>query len=111
MGSPSSSGFSGGGTLDGQIKVSFGGLDAGAESIKASASKIEGMLEDLKTDLAPLKSTWTGEAAELYTMHQNNWDTAAADLKAVLASIATALHVANEDYRDGERNNAGRWGG
>jgi early secretory antigenic target protein ESAT-6 len=112
MGSPSSSGFSGGGTLDGQIKVSFGGLDAGSEAIKASAAKIDTTLNDLKTDLQPLSDPdtgWTGEAAGLYQQHQTKWNQAAIDLQQVLASIATALHVANEDYMDGERQNSGRW--
>src|SRR5262245_48993158 len=109
MGSPSSSGFQGGGTLDGQIKVNFGGLDAGAEAIKGSAAKIASSLEDLKSDLAPLKTEWTGQAAETYAGHQAKWDQAAGDLQQVLASIATALHVANEDYRDGELQNTNRW--
>ena len=109
MSSPSTSGFSGGNTLDGEIKVNFGGLQAGSDAIKASAAKIQGTLHDLGESLKPLRATWTGEAAELYDAHQAKWDQAAGDLQQVLASIATALHVANEDYRDSERNNANRW--
>ena len=111
MGSPSTSGWNDGAgkTLDGEIKVNFGGLQAGSDQINASAKKIDSTLEDLKGDLAPLRAKWTGDAATNYDMHQKQWDDAAKDLQSVLASIATALSVANQDYMDGERNNANRW--
>jgi ESAT-6 family protein len=94
---------------DGEIKVSFGGLSAGADSIGASANQIQQQLDDLKARLAPLVASWTGTAATDYQAFQKQWDTAAADLQQVLAQIGVALRTANEDYQDGERNNAARW--
>jgi 6 kDa early secretory antigenic target len=94
---------------DGQIKVTFGGLQSAAGSISSNAAKIQGSLDDLKAYLAPLVSGWTGNAAEQYNAHQRQWDTAAADLQQVLAAIGTAVQRAAEDYADGERANAARW--
>jgi 6 kDa early secretory antigenic target len=91
------------------IKVTFGGLEAAAGNIGSQAQKVQGSLDDLKARLAPLVSSWTGTASEAYNTHQRKWDTAAADLQQVLAAIGTAVQRAAEDYRDGERNNAGRW--
>jgi early secretory antigenic target protein ESAT-6 len=105
----SSGGFAGGIDAGDTIKVNFGGLEQGANDIASSASKIQGALDQLKRDLAPLVNNWTGEASTLYQQHQGKWDQAAADLQQVLASIGAAVRTANEDYRDGERNNANVW--
>jgi 6 kDa early secretory antigenic target len=94
---------------DGQIKVSFGGLQAAAGNISSQASKVQGSLDDLKSYLAPLVAGWTGNASEQYQAHQKQWDTAAADLQQVLAAIGVAVQRAAEDYADGERANAARW--
>ena len=91
------------------IKVTFGGLEAAAGSISSNANKVQGSLDDLKQFLQPLVATWTGSASEEYNAHQAQWDSAAADLQQVLASIGTAVQNAANDYRDGERTNATRW--
>jgi 6 kDa early secretory antigenic target len=109
MGSASSGGFAGGIDAGDSIKVNFGGLEQGAADIATSASKIQSSLDQLKTDLAPLVNSWTGEASTLYQEHQGKWDTAAADLQTVLAQIGIAVRKAGEDYADGERNNANVW--
>ena len=109
MGSPSSDGYAGGVDAGQSIKVSFAGLAQGASDITKSSQMIEQHLGDLKRDLAKLTAGWTGTASDTYQEHQRNWDTAAADLKAVLASIGTAVAQAGRDYEDGERNNASRW--
>jgi ESAT-6 family protein len=94
---------------DGQIKVTFGGLQSAAANISANANKVQGSLDDLKQYLAPLVAGWTGNASEQYQQHQKQWDQAAADLQQVLAAIGTAVQRAAEDYEDGERTNASRW--
>jgi len=94
---------------DGQIKVTFGGLEAAAGNISSQANKVQGSLDDLKQYLQPLVAGWTGNASDQYQAHQAKWDQAAADLQQVLAAIGTAVQRAAEDYRDGERANAGRW--
>lgn len=94
---------------DGQIKVSFGGLQAAAGNITTQANKVQGSLDDLKQYLQPLVAGWTGNASEQYNAHQAKWDTAAADLQAVLAAIGVAVQRAAEDYADGERANSARW--
>lgn len=109
MGSPSSGGYDGGVDAGQTIKVSFAGLAQGASDINKSSQMIEQHLGDLKRDLTKLTAGWTGTASDTYQEHQRNWDQAAADLKAVLASIGTAVGRAGEDYADGERDNASRW--
>ena len=66
-------------------------------------------LEDLRRFLAPMVATWQGAAAQDYQVRQKQWDTAAADLTAVLAQIGVALGAANDGYRQAEHANAARW--
>jgi early secretory antigenic target protein ESAT-6 len=94
---------------EGQIKVSFGELQSAAGSISNNASQIQSSLDDLKQFLAPLVSGWEGTAAETYNAHQQKWDTAAADLRQVLAAIGTAVAQAADDYQMGEQQNIARW--
>jgi len=105
----SSGGYAGGVDAGDTIKVSFAGLQQGAVDIGNSAKAIDTHLDQLKKDLQPLVSTWTGTASENYQAFQGEWDKAAADLQQVLASIGTAVSRAGDDYADGERNNANRW--
>jgi early secretory antigenic target protein ESAT-6 len=92
-----------------EIKVTFGALDAARADVAGTASRIGTRLEDLKRLLAPLVATWEGQAAEEYRTAQRKWDTAAADLTAVLAQIGVALGTAHDGYRQVEQANAARW--
>lgn len=92
-----------------EIKVTFGALGAAQGDVSTTSSRISAQLEDLKRFLAPMVVTWQGQAAEDYQAQQRRWDTAAADLNAVLARIGTALGTANESYQQVEQANAARW--
>jgi WXG100 family type VII secretion target len=91
------------------IKVTFGEIQGAQGHVTQTAQQMNAQLEDLQRMLAPLVSTWTGEAATDYAAKKKQWDTAAADLNQVLAKIGTALGTANEGYQNVERANASRW--
>ena len=91
------------------ILVTFGELANAQQSVSTTAQQMNAQLEDLKRSLAPMVSTWTGQAAEDYQAKQRQWDTAAADLNQVLSQISVALGHANEGYQQVETANAGRW--
>jgi early secretory antigenic target protein ESAT-6 len=92
-----------------EIKVTFGALEAARTDVISTATRISTQLDELKRFLAPLVATWEGQAATEYQAKQRQWDTAAADLAAVLAQIGVALGSANESYRQVEQSNAARW--
>ena len=92
-----------------EIKVTFGVLDAARDDVAGTARRINTRLDDLKTLLAPLVATWEGQAAEEYRRTQRQWDTAAADLTAVLTQIGVALGTAGDGYRSTEHINTARW--
>ncbi|HYH30194.1 MAG TPA: WXG100 family type VII secretion target [Pseudonocardia sp.] len=92
-----------------EIKVTFGALEAARADVGGAAARISARLEELERFLAPLVATWEGQAATDYQARQRQWDTAAADLAAVLAQIGVALGAADESYRQVEQANTARW--
>jgi len=81
-----------------EIKVTFGALGAAQTDIAATAGRLQTQLEDLKKFLAPMVSTWTGEASVAYQVKQRQWDTAAQDLQLVLAEAGRAVGLAHDGY-------------
>lgn len=92
-----------------EIKVQFGALETAGGNITSAAGKVQTSLDDLKSYLQPLVSTWTGSAQEAYLQLQAKWDNAAHDLQQVLHSIGVAVHAANDNYRAGETANTNRF--
>lgn len=93
-----------------QIKVSFGQMAALQSDLAGGVAKINGQLEDLKSFLKPLVASWDGAAAAAYNSKQQQWDTAAADLNAVLNALQNAVGQANSQYQANESKTAAAWG-
>jgi WXG100 family type VII secretion target len=91
------------------IKVTFGELAGAQQNVARTSQQMTAQLEDLKRFLAPMVATWSGAAADDYNVKQRQWDTAAADLTAVLARIGVAVGHANDGYQQVEAANARRW--
>ena len=92
-----------------EIKVTFGELANAQQNVASTARRMTAQLEDLKRYLAPMVAGWTGQAAQDYQSKQRQWDTAAADLTAVLTQIGVAVGHANDGYQQVEAANARRW--
>ncbi|GAA0910640.1 WXG100 family type VII secretion target [Pseudonocardia zijingensis] len=92
-----------------EIKVTFAALEAAQSDVSGVAGRMTTQLDDLKRFVAPMVATWEGVAAAEYRSKQREWDTAAANLAAVLRQIGVALGAANERYREAEEANAARW--
>lgn len=95
--------------MSGVVKVTFGELAAAQSNISSTVNAVNGQLDDLKSFLAPMVSTWDGAAAQSYNDLQRQWDAAAAQLNQVLAQIATAVGTANDHYQQAEHANTSRF--
>jgi WXG100 family type VII secretion target len=93
----------------GEIKVTFGALEAARTDVASTAARISGRLDDLRRAVTPLAATWEGQAAQEYQARQRQWDVAAADLARVLVDIGRALGEAEAGYRATENANASLW--
>ena len=93
----------------GEIKVTFGALEAARTDVASTAARIAGRLDDLRRAVTPLAAAWDGRAADEYRTRQRQWDAAATDLTRVLADIGRALGDAETGYRATENANAALW--
>jgi early secretory antigenic target protein ESAT-6 len=91
------------------IKVDPNNLDQLASDITSQAGKLESTLENLKQRVAPAIAQWDGSSGSEYNNTQNKWNTAAEDLREVLAAIGIAVRDAAEAFRRGEQQNTARW--
>lgn len=92
-----------------EILVTFSALETATADIASSAASLNQKLDDLKTYIAPMVATWTGDAATHYQAKQRQWDTAAADLNTVLQAIGRAVDTAKGDFHSGEVHNTSLW--
>ena len=91
------------------IKYGFGSLAGAAADIESSSRSIGSQLEDLKAQLKPMVSTWEGEAAQSYQVHQQKWDAAAAELNQILSSIARVVSEGNQRMQEVNTAAANSW--
>lgn len=92
------------------MKVNFGALDTASADIQNSANQVQGRLDQLDRELAPLRSDWTGSASEAYQVAKAQWTQAMVEMQQVLAQIGTAVGTSNQNYQSAERANTSRWG-
>ncbi|MBD0669510.1 WXG100 family type VII secretion target [Streptomyces sp. CBMA156] len=93
-----------------QILVNFQTVHQAAEEVRASAGRIDHLLNDLKANVTRIAGSWQGAAQQGYQQHQTQWDTRANDLQQTCAKIATSLDQAAQSYKTTEDANSKLWG-
>lgn len=92
-----------------EIKVTYAAIEQAAADIDAARTRITGQLDDLRNHLAPVVSSWTGDAATRYNEAQRRWDASAAGLTGTLQKIKVLVLDAGAGYRAVEADNARRF--
>ncbi|AOS65764.1 WXG100 family type VII secretion target [Actinoalloteichus hymeniacidonis] len=95
--------------MGGAIKVSFSTIVNASEEVNNAGNQAEEIQSNLKTRLAPIVSSWEGQAQENWQQVQAKWDEGAQQLRETIAAIGSALGVAAENYQAGEQANAARF--
>jgi early secretory antigenic target protein ESAT-6 len=93
----------------GEVRVDFGALGSGAAGIMSTYRSLQGTLENLESQLAPMVSTWNGQAQEAYLMQKRKWDDASAAMAAILQRMGQGVQQAHENYQSAETSNRGLW--
>lgn len=92
-----------------EISYNHASISAGVGDLHTSMTTLNATLDQLRSYLQPLVSTWEGQSAVAYTALQQQWDGAAADLNSMLGSIAVAAGQANDGMQSADRALANNW--
>lgn len=93
------------------VKVTFQTISQAQGDVSNTVARINQQHSDLRNHLAPLVSSWEGSASSDYQTLQRRWDSASADLNAVLQEISRMLGTAHDTYRQTEQSNTAVWAG
>ena len=92
-------------SIDG-LRVNHAGLETAAQDLADAVKKIDDRLNQLESELAPLRSDWTGNAQQAYVVAKTKWDTAMQEMKTLLAETSTAVVHSNAEYRAADARGA-----
>jgi 6 kDa early secretory antigenic target len=91
--------------LDG-LRVHHAGLDAAADDLRRTVNDIDGRLNRLEQELAPLRSDWTGNAQQAYVAAKARWDRAIAEMRDLLDETGRSVRQSNLEYQAADRRGA-----
>jgi WXG100 family type VII secretion target len=97
--------------MDPQLSYNFDEIEFTVRhDIHATATRFNAHLDDLRTQIAPLRQTWTREAADAYQAEQARWDQAAMALNDLLVRLGNAVRDGTEEIAATDRRAASAWG-
>ena len=91
--------------MDG-LRVNHAGLDKAAEDLYSGVKKIDDRMNRLESELAPLKSDWSGQAQAAYTTAKAKWDMALQDMRNLLDETSKTVYQSNAEYRAADMRGA-----
>jgi WXG100 family type VII secretion target len=77
-----------------------------AQDLGTMVKQIDDRLNRLESELAPLRSDWTGNAQQAYTAAKAKWDTAMQEMKDLLQQTSTTVTQSNADYMAADNRGA-----
>jgi WXG100 family type VII secretion target len=80
------------------------------QEIHSTSARLNGALDELRTQIAPLQEVWTRDAAEAYRVEQARWEQAAGALNEILFSLGNAVRDGADDVAATDRSAASAWG-
>jgi early secretory antigenic target protein ESAT-6 len=92
-------------SLDG-LRVNHAGLDTAAQDLSRAVQQIDDRLNRLESELAPLRSDWTGNAQQAYTTAKAKWDGAMQEMKTLLADTSATVTQSNQEYMAADQRGA-----
>jgi WXG100 family type VII secretion target len=95
--------------LDG-LKVNHTGLDQAADEVLGVVNKIDARMIRLEQELAPLRSSWIGDAQQAYAAAKARWDGAITEMRDLLRSTSEQVSRSNAEYRAADARGARSFG-
>ena len=92
-------------SLDG-LRVNHAGLDQAAEDLYTTVKEIDDRMNRLDSELAPLRSDWTGNAQEAYHTAKAKWDWAIKEMRDLLDDTGRTVYQSNAEYKAADARGA-----
>ncbi len=97
-------------SVDG-LRVNHAALDGAADDLGRAVKQIDDRLNRLESELAPLRSDWTGQAQQAYIVAKAKWDGAMQEMRNLLQETSVGVTQSNADYRSADQRGAASFGG
>ena len=91
--------------MDG-LRVNHAGLDQAAQDLYSTVKKIDDRMNRLESELAPLRSDWSGQAQQAYVAAKAKWDAALGDMRNLLDDTSRTVSQSNAEYRAADQRGA-----
>jgi WXG100 family type VII secretion target len=96
--------------MDPVLSYDFGEIECSVrQQIHTTSAHLNAALEELRSQIAPLRELWTREAAAAYQVEQQKWHQAAAALNQILVDLGNAVRDGAEEVANADRRAAGIW--
>ena len=96
--------------MDQVLSYNFGEIEYSVrQEIHATAARFNAALDELSSQIAPLRELWTREAAAAYQVEQLKWHRAATALNEILVDLGNAVRDGAEEMANADRRAAGVW--
>lgn len=96
--------------MDQVLSYNFGEIEYSIrQEIHATAVRVNAALDELSSQIAPLRELWTREAAAAYQAEQLKWHQAATALNEILVDLGNAVRDGAEEMANADRRAAGVW--
>ncbi|BBX65421.1 ESAT-6-like protein [Mycobacterium saskatchewanense] len=93
------------------LSYDFGEIEYSVrQEIHTTSARFNAAIEELRSQIAPLRHLWTREAAAAYQVEQSKWDQAASALNEILVDLGNAVRDGADEVADADRRAAGVWG-
>lgn len=79
------------------------------QEIQSISARFNAAIEELRSQIAPLRQLWTREAAAAYQVEQLKWHRAATALNEILVQLGNAVRDGSDDVANADRRAAGIW--
>lgn len=97
--------------MDHVLSYNFGEIEYTVrQEIHTTSARLNGALDELRAEIAPLQQVWTREAAEAYRVEQQRWEQAVTALNEILFNLGNAVRDGADDVAATDRSAAGAWG-
>jgi WXG100 family type VII secretion target len=90
--------------MDPVLSYDFGEIEYSVrQEIHTTSARFNAALDELRSQIGPLRELWTREAAAAYQVEQQKWHQAATALNEILVDLGNAVRDGAEEVAGGGR--------